>query len=318
MTRRLATLRAASTAARTGTGGGVESAKSLEHRGRLWSDLPLRQHARRQYRRPGAPGSGTAPSAQTQSSNSLYNDLDVLARRRGQRFDMLARTSLTYAKNFAGTSPTSGNDSSTRVSIASVELDDRVLNVFARLGRQVQNFDGALGTFDGLFAAWQMRPEIGVNLIAGFPVEQTNMGLQTARKFWSVAVPYTPVGKHWDASVFYTQWHSDGFTDREAVGTQLRLLLPNASVTALLDYDIFYQSLNTAAILGTMQLPALWNLSFDAERRNAPVLTTQNALIGQPFRRWTSLRNFTNRSACLPTPSIRMRATTPRSPPATA
>ena len=131
---------------------------------------------------------------------------------------MLARTSLTYAKNFSGTSPTSSNAASTRVSIASFEIDDRVANVFARLGRQVQNFDGALGTFDGLFAAWQLRPDIGVNLIAGYPVEQTNMGLQTARKFWSVAVPYTPVGKHWDASLFYTQWHSDGFTDREAVG----------------------------------------------------------------------------------------------------
>ena len=78
----------------------------------------------------------------------------------------------------------------------------------------------------------------------------------------------------------------------EAVGTQLRLLLPSASLTALLDYDIFYQSLNTAAILGTMQLPARWNLSFDAERRNAPVLTTQNALIGQPFQSLDELAQF--------------------------
>ncbi len=305
--RRLATLRAASTAARTGTGGGAESAK-------LWSlEGGFGQTYRYDSTRvdntvtPGAPGSGTAPTSQSQSSNSLYNDLDVLARRRGQRFDLLARTSLTYAKNFAGNSPTSANDASTRVSIASVEIDDRVASVFARLGRQVQNFDGALGTFDGLFAAWQVRPDIGINLIAGFPVEQTNMGLQTARKFWSVAVPYTPVGKHWDASLFYTQWRSDGFTDREAVGTQLRLLLPSASVTALLDYDIFYQSLNTAAILGTMQLPARWNLSFDAERRNAPVLTTQNALIGQPFSTLDELAQF-YQSIGLPTDAIYQNA----------
>ena len=32
-----------------------------------------------------------------------------------------------------------------------------------------------------------------------------------------------------------------------------------------------------------MQLPARWNLSFDAEHRNSPVLMTRNALIGQPF-----------------------------------
>jgi hypothetical protein len=51
----------------------------------------------------------------------------------------------------------------------------------------------------------------------------------------------------------------------------------------VVDYDTFYHSLNTASLLGTLQLPARWNLSFDAERRNSPVLTTGNALIGQPF-----------------------------------
>ena len=205
---------------------------------------------------------------------------------------MLGRTSMTYSKNFTGTSPTSGNDSMMRTNIASFEVADKQLNLLARLGRQVQNFDGALGTFDGLFASWQWRPELGINVMAGFPVEQTNEGVQTNRRFWSVAFPYTPVGAHWDASVFYTQWTNDGFTDREAVGTQARLLLPNSSLTALLDYDIFYNSLNTAALLGTVQLPDRWNLSFDAEKRNAPVLTTRNALIGQPFSTLGELADF--------------------------
>ena len=41
--------------------------------------------------------------------------------------------------------------------------------------------------------------------------------------------------------------------------------------------------------MGTVALPARWNVSFDAERRNAPVLTTYNALIGQPFTTLTQL-----------------------------
>ena len=154
--RRLATLRAASTAARTGTGGGAEGAAVWSVEGGFGQTYRYDSTRVDNTVTAGAPGSGTAPTSQSQSSNSLYNDLDVLARRRGQRFDLLARTSLTYAKNFAGPSPTSANDASTRVSIASVEIDDRILNMFARLGRQVQNFDGALGTFDGLFAAWQI------------------------------------------------------------------------------------------------------------------------------------------------------------------
>jgi len=36
-------------------------------------------------------------------------------------------------------------------------------------------------------------------------------------------------------------------------------------------------------------LPARWSVSFDAERRNSPVLTTRNALIGQTFTDLTQL-----------------------------
>ena len=290
--RRLATLQAASTAARTGTGGSAETPRAWSVEGGFGQTFRYDGTRLESTVAPGTPGAGTAPTSVSQSSSSLYNDLDLLARHRGERFDVLARTSLTYSKNFSGQSPTSGNDSMTRTNIASVEVADRVYNVLARLGRQVQNFDGALGTFDGLFSSWQARPDIGLNFMAGYPVEQTNESVQTDRRFWALAVPYTPVGKHWDASVFYTQWTNDGFTDREAVGTQLRLLLPNSSLTGLVDYDIFYNSLNTAALLGTMQLPAQWNVSFDFERRNAPVLTTRNALIGQPFSTLGELEAF--------------------------
>jgi hypothetical protein len=39
-----------------------------------------------------------------------------------------------------------------------------------------------------------------------------------------------------------------------------------------------------------LQLPAHWSLSLDAERRNAPVLTTGNALIGQPVTSLSGLQ----------------------------
>ena len=55
------------------------------------------------------------------------------------------------------------------------------------------------------------------------------------------------------------------------------------SLVALADYDTSFHSLNAAMLLGTLQLPARWSLNFDAERRNSPILTTENALIGQPF-----------------------------------
>ena len=225
------------------------------------------------------PGTILPPnSIQTTTDNSLFTDVDVLARRRGENVDWMARLSAGYDKSFVQ----NGLGDDRRVSIASIEMVDRSLGLLARIGRQTRNQDGVLGTFDGLFVSYQWRPAWGINVAAGYPVEETNAGVFTARRFESVALAFTPPGAHWDASVFAALQQFDGLRDRQAVGIEGRYLASWASLVAIVDYDTFYRSLNTGSLLGTVQLPARWSLSFDAERRNSPVLTTRNALIGQP------------------------------------
>lgn len=225
------------------------------------------------------PGTILPPnSIQTTTDNSLFTDVDVLARRRGENVDWMARLSAGYDKSFVQ----NGLGDDRRVSIASLEMVDRSLGLLARFGRQTRNQDGVLGTFDGLFVSYQWRPAWGINVAAGYPVEETNAGVFTARRFESVALAFTPPGAHWDASVFAALQQFDGLRDRQAVGIEGRYLASWASLVAIVDYDTFYRSLNTGSLLGTVQLPARWSLSFDAERRNSPVLTTRNALIGQP------------------------------------
>ena len=291
ITRRLATLRAASTSARTGTGGGTQSASGWSVNGGV---AQMYRYDGTTVSNTSSGGTATVPNnTQTQQQNALYNDIDVLARRRGERFDLIARVSAGYAKNFGGSSATSASDSTKRVSVASFELADRKWGLLARVGRQSQNSGGVLGTFDGAFAAWQIIPSLGINVAAGYPVEQTNGGVKRQRSFWSVAIPYARPGAHWDASVFFAQQRVDGFTDRRATGFEARLLLPHSSLTALFDYDIYFKSLNAAALLGTLQLPDRWSLSFDAEKRNAPVISLHNALIGQPATTIAELRTDT-------------------------
>jgi hypothetical protein len=45
-------------------------------------------------------------------------------------------------------------------------------------------------------------------------------------------------------------------------------------------------------LLGTLQLPDRWQLTMDLEHRNAPLITTENALIGQPFTTLSDLRKI--------------------------
>ena len=277
--RRLATLRAASTSARTGTGGGDAAVKGWNLSGGF---AQMYRNDNSTISNTSSGGTGVVPNGtQSQKQNSLYNDIDLLARRRGERFDLMGRVSAGYSKNFAGASATSAGNSTKRISVASFEIADRKWGLVARVGRQSNNGGGVLGTFDGAFASWQFLPALGVNIAAGYPVERTSGGIQRGRNFWAIAIPYTPPGAHWDASVFFAQQRFDGFTDRRGAGLEARVLLPHSSLTALVDYDVYFKSLNAAALLGTVQLPDRWSLSFDAEKRNAPVISLRNALIGQ-------------------------------------
>ena len=218
------------------------------------------------------------PDSTSTSANALINDLDVLARRRGEKYDLLGRVSVGYSKNFGGQF-TGGNDK--RFSVASLDWIARDLGILARVGRQSRNEDGVLGTFDGLFVSYQWRPSWALRTAFGYPVEQTNAGPKTYQRFESVGLAYTPPGRHWDASLFVANETYQGYTDRKAVGLEGRYLGRTGSLTSFLDYDVKYRSLNSATLVGSQQLPDHWNLSFDIERRNSPVLTTRNALIGQ-------------------------------------
>src|SRR5215472_12472152 len=280
---RLKTLQAAESKARTGREVGVEGQGWQINGG--FSQLGRYDGLRVTNSAP--PLANTPPpAAQTAQSSALFTDVDLLARRRGETFDFIGRLSGGYDKSFiqGGVTP-----DPTRVSLFSVELLDRPLGLLARLGRQASNSYGILGTFDGLFLSWQFSPSWAINLAGGYPVNLLNVAPQTQLSFETLALVYTPRNAHWDANVFVADQQYDGLRDRQAVGAEGRYLASRGSLVAVVDYDVFYHSLNPASLLRTLQLPARWNVSFETERRNSPVLTTRNALIGQPFTDLTQL-----------------------------
>lgn len=276
---RLRTLRAAEARARTGREATPEK-RGWEVSGD-WSQL-FRYDGSSISNGAPPPNTQTVPLASTSTAeNAVFNDLDLLARRRGESFDWIARLSAGYDKSFQSSAAALGNP--TRVSLASVEMLDRPLGLLARVGRQVSVEDGILGTFDGLLLSWQFAPAWSVNAAGGYPVEQLILAPQTQERFETLAVHVAPPGGHWDAGLFATTAQIQGLKDRQAAGFEARYVGSLASLVSVVDYDTFYHSLNTASLIGTLALPARWNLSFDAERRNSPALSTRNALVGQTF-----------------------------------
>jgi hypothetical protein len=283
---RLKILRAAEAKARTGRDVGAETERWQISGG--FAQM-FRYDGTRVTNGPTPTLSNLPPAADTTQDSAIFTDVDLTARRRGERFDSLTRFSGGYDKTFVPGGTNLGD--ATRVSLASVDLLDKPLGLLARVGRQVNNTGAILGTFDGMFLSWQFRPSWAIDAALGYPTDLLTASPQTQRRFESLSLLYAPRNAHWDGSIFAISQEYDGVKDRQAVGFEGRYLASRASLVALVDYDTFYHSLNTASLLGTVQLPARWSLSLDAERRNSPVLTTGNAIIGQPVTNLTALQD---------------------------
>jgi len=234
-----------------------------------------------EYRRDSASIEFDGFSQQFTALNALRTDGDFSARRRGQRYDFSARINGGFLKDLLPQGVGPGNDF--RLSYAFLELTDREWQVTTRLGRQSRHTGGVLGTFDGLYAGWKPGRRLRVNLVAGLPVDRSSEGFATNRQFAGLSVDIGTKGGRWDYSLFAIQQQYDGELDRQAVGGEVRYFKDGTSLVGLVDYDIHYQALNSAMLLGTLQWGDRWTFTGTLDHRKAPYLTTRNALIGQPF-----------------------------------
>lgn len=227
---------------------------------------------------------GTATSDLT-TQDAILTDASLVARRSGERFDFVTRASAGYAYDMLPDGP----GSQSRVTTLFAELADRVLGWYARLGRQTGGSGALVGTFDGLQAGYQLWPKVRVNGFFGFPVDSTRAGPDTDREFVGVSADVGTLGNAWDLSVYAVTQQYHGMTDRQAVGSEVRYFKPGVSLIGLLDYDVHYNVLNSAMVIGTFALPARWTLNFNVDQRKSPGLSTRNAMIGQPVRRFDEL-----------------------------
>jgi hypothetical protein len=169
------------------------------------------------------------------------------------------------------------------------EFADRIAGWYARLGRQAGGSAGLMGTFDGMQAGYQLWPRLRVNGFFGFPVDSTREGPDSERRFVGVSADVGTLANAWDFSFYAVDQQYSGVTDRQAVGTEVRYFRPGITMVGLADFDVHYSTLNTVLLLGTFALPARWTLNLNLDHRTSPGLSTRNAMIGQPVRRFDEL-----------------------------
>jgi len=215
------------------------------------------------------------------SQSSLFSDINFDARRRGNRYDFGARVSAGYRYDMLDESLGPGND--LRISYAYADLADSRRGLRGRVGRQSRNNGGVLGRFDGLNFGYQATERTLLSAVAGKPVNSASDGTDGSRSFYGISANFGPVAENLDIGGFYIRQSAEGFSDREAVGAELRYFDSNRSLWGLLDYDTSYKELGSAFLQGAWRFESQFAINALIDRRRSPFLSTSNALIGQPF-----------------------------------
>jgi hypothetical protein len=212
---------------------------------------------------------------------ALLTDADFSLSRRGERFNLTGRLSMGHYRDLL--SPEEGrHGDQLRASYAYVDLDQNDQQWDLRVGRQSLHTLGVLGRFDGVHFSYGLGADKRIHLTHGFPVDSTADSVETNREFTGVGIDFIDLVGSWDLSAFVNSHTIDGVEARLGIGTELRYFDERRTMTTMVDYDIDFNELNMLLMLGTWRLQNRITLSLLLDQRKSPILTTRNALIGQP------------------------------------
>jgi hypothetical protein len=211
------------------------------------------------------------------ADSSLFTDLFLESRLSGERYSARTQLSGGYFYDFLG----SGSNG---VHLASAFLEGNAteIGLSGSLGRRSQSTGGVLGRFDGGRVSKRLGTRWETSLYSGFPVDSpTEYEVDTDRYFLGGSLQREHIFEVLDAEVFAIHQMVGDSTDRSAVGAELRYVQGGRSLFAYLDYDVYFTSLNIAQLSGNAQVTQRGFVHLLADYRNAPILTTSNALQGQ-------------------------------------
>lgn len=205
--------------------------------------------------------------------------LDVTSRVRTERFDIRTQFDARYRQNFLKV--TYNENDQFRVANAFIDFVDRETQISGRIGRQSRSSGGAMGRFDGGVLSYRFLPKWQATIIGGFPVQAyRSTAPDTNVSFEGASLEFGPFEDYWAGNVFFINQTVDGILGRRAIGGEGRYQHPEHPVFTLLDYDVYFNALNTAQVVTNWNFESGATLTLTADYRKSPYLSTANALIG--------------------------------------
>ena len=228
-----------------------------------------------QYEKDQTQSAGATSTTTAVNAALVYGDF--LLRDRGERYDFTARIDAGYTQNLV----TTFGGSQDRTTAAYVELTDRTIGLTGRVGRQSLASQGVIGLFDGVYVGYQLNPKFSLSAAAGLPAYTSYSALSAQTKFGTVTAEFDPFHQAWVFDTYFFDETDGSATNRRSIGLQTRYTVPGRTAVMLVDYDVAFQQLNSATLIGNAKVGQAWILGFDADHRRSPLLELSNALIGQ-------------------------------------
>jgi tetratricopeptide (TPR) repeat protein len=229
-----------------------------------------------QYYRNDSIASNGASRVATQSA--LTTTLDVSGQLRRTDYELRTRFSGGYLNDFLN------DNKKDLLNISSLYVDAATAHRdwSGRLGRQSQISGGVLGRFDGLSLSYVLNPFVKLNAVSGYPVDlMAPDHINSDTDFYGVNVDLGNFANAWSFNAFVIEQKSQGLLDRRALVGEMRYVQRHYSLFGLVDYDIAYNILNTATLLGNWTFGNNAMLNFVTTHGKNPTFTLRNALIGQ-------------------------------------
>lgn len=210
--------------------------------------------------------------------SSLIGDVSAIGRLRSSAVALRSEVVASYRYDVENR----GVGDDTRVSRLLIRASDLAETLTATIGRQSRANGGVLGRFDGAHLAWRFTDRLSISALAGFPLESTSaLGIHTENLLFGTALDAERIFGDLSGQLFFVGQREASMTERLAIGGELRYAKPGRFGLAFVDYDVVFASLNTALLTGNVTVFGHTDVHLLAETRNSPVLTLDNALIGQ-------------------------------------
>jgi tetratricopeptide (TPR) repeat protein len=276
----LATRSPTTVAAQTG---GSDSAPAARRQANPWT---LRTFASQYYRRD---VNQVNDQDEVVNQSSIYTDVSLDARRRGERFDIASRITAGYRSDLLNDAERSTNGNDFRLSYAYLDVADARTRLRGRLGRQTRNTGGVLGRFDGLNMTYTLNEKLRFDAVAGEPVYSTSTDLKDSRFFYGLSGSFAPFSNALELGAFFLQQDIEGLTDRSAVGTELRYFGESGSLWGIVSYDAEFAELGSTFLQGSWRLPGNLTVTGLLDVRRSPFLSLGNALVGQQLESFSDM-----------------------------